>query len=149
MPWPPLYGRPFTCTRLHLLWLPPRSHLLYCHCSFFLLPCTSWSPTHLNPLPPSCVSMLCEAKNIVWILLQFNPPQLENWMSVASCQYQRKSADLRRAPWYRTHVERCYRCWPAHFTGCLLFPFSNQWAKPSGFYKRENNGKFLCNWFKF
>lgn len=32
--WSRLYGRPFTCTRLHLLWLPPLSHLLYYHCSF-------------------------------------------------------------------------------------------------------------------
>lgn len=38
--WSHLYGRPFTCTRLHLLWLPPLSHLLYYHC-FFPLPCTS------------------------------------------------------------------------------------------------------------
>lgn len=41
--WSHLHGRPFTCTRLHLLWLPPLSHLLYYHCSFPPLPFPSWA----------------------------------------------------------------------------------------------------------
>lgn len=105
MPWPSLYGRPFTCMRLHLLWLPPRSHLLYCQCSFSLL------PLGLQHISTRCRRLVfqCFVKPEILSEFRYNStPQLENRMSVASCQALVQG------------VEHCLRsdgvllCWMSH-----------------------------------